>query len=254
MEERDAVLRKLKKMQAHEESARKIGSTQEAEAFAQAIQRLLAQYQISMTEVQFTEHLEQEAVDKEMIEWEDYGFKFKRRRTYWIEELSHMVCKAYGCRFLIHPGTNCISVVGRNPNRQVAAYVIGTLTYAADRISYLEHEKYRIRMEREGRVGAARGYRASFLEGMIRRLGQRLEEELNPKTEDCTALVRFDRHGKDAESWIVQHVEGAAEQLKHREATHTAGYRRGVEVADGLDIHGRAIGKESQKERKSVEQ
>lgn len=105
------LLDKLKKLIAHEESARAIGNIAEAEAFADKIQQLLDTKNLSMSDVEV--HAEQSSeIDCDVVSSE--AGKFEE----WQKVLSQGICEINGCTSLISPLG--FLFIGRKTDREIA--------------------------------------------------------------------------------------------------------------------------------------
>lgn len=179
MENMDAIMDRIRKLHAKAESAKEIGSLHEAESFAAAVQKMLLKYKLDMSTVQASENAAsvQDAIDISHILWDEYGVKSTSRRCAWIEYLCNGICKPLNCMFMITPGSNAISVIGRGLDRQVAVFLIGKLVAKANLLAteaYTQEWKKNVIL---GNVEKTRGYRAAWLAGFSRRIALRMEQE-----------------------------------------------------------------------------
>ena len=132
MNDREKILEKLQKIKAHAESAEKIGSQAEAEAFAAMFQQLLLKHKISATEVEVEQLERDEPVDKFQVDWQD--IRVRSTRIAWIERLAGIVARAYFCRILVHPRSSNITIVGRKSDAAIAEYMLVTLVREFSRL------------------------------------------------------------------------------------------------------------------------
>jgi hypothetical protein len=238
-----AVIDKLRKLKAHAESAEKIGSEAEAQAFAAMFQQLLLKHKLGMSDIEFAEEQKTEKVSKHWIDWEEGGVETRAQRVRWIERLSSIVAKAYFCQIMVQRGSSSILLVGKDSDRQVAEYVLVTLVRTAEQISWREYNNRASKASRNG-YKVTKGFRASFLEGFTQRLKERLDEELRAKVDgDSTALVRVNNAVAEVNQYMARHSGGSAPGLSGRRIHNTEGYKRGQDVANGMDINGRAMNK-----------
>lgn len=236
MEDRDKVIEKLLKIKAHAESAAKIGSEAEAEAFAAMLQQLLLKHKIELTDLEVEQEEADEPVDKYAVDWQDV--RVRANRVMWIERLAGVVARAYFCRTLVHPGSSRITLVGRRSDAAVAEFMIVTLTRLAQKLAKKERDK----VYRQDRAASA-GFQSSFLKSFIVRIAERFEEERGTATSSsCTALVRVNRAEAAVNEFMSQgQFKKAAVVRGSREDANALGWRRGREVADGLNLRARAV-------------
>jgi hypothetical protein len=184
------AIQKLKKLIAHEESARAIGSIAEAEAFAERIHRLLISHKLSLQEVE----LAPAAADESTVN----GTEFRgRKREVWLECLANEIATSYFCQVVakLGPGFFSLVIVGTKADREVVVEMLGYFERLARELAESETRSYREHM-RTVRSGALLGaavnrYRRSFLAGFSAALCTRLRES-KERCEQSMALVRCD--------------------------------------------------------------
>ena len=112
------IIKTLKKLMAHERSARLIGNIAEADNFKQKIEELRAKHNITQ-EIKLDAATESEAFD-------DYGGEpvftpnsklFRKRRIFWEEALFFNLCVYFDCRPVVFKKNNLKIVVGDKEKR-----------------------------------------------------------------------------------------------------------------------------------------
>ena len=247
----EEIIDKLKKIKAHEESAREIGSIDEAEVFAKVFQKLLVDYELSMSDVEFAQMRDTSPIEKTLIDWNEYHVNVGQNiRHMWIECLTTVVVRAYGCAYMIRTGSSHIWIIGRETNRQLAEYVLVMLVRSANSISRKESAAFSRRCREEGRPEVSYGYRKSFLMGFVTRIKERLEEARHPTaTSGSIAIVRIDTESDDAQNWMRQTLHTRrASGLTIAATENYIGFRKGQTIANQMDISGRGIGNSPRKE------
>ena len=235
MNDREKILEKLQKIKAHAESAEKIGSQAEAEAFAAMFQQLLLKHKISATEVEVEQLERDEPVDKFQVDWQD--IRVRSTRIAWIERLAGIVARAYFCRILVHPRSSNITIVGRKSDAAIAEYMLVTLVRAAQKIAAREFGVVYRRNPFE-----ATGFKASFLKSFTIRMAERFEEELRaPEANTNTALVRINRAEAAVNDFMGQFKKKASIVRGARHDANALGWRRGREIANAVNLHGTAL-------------
>lgn len=258
----EKILDKLQKIKAHADSAEKIGSVEEAQAFAEMLQKLLIKHNLDMSDLEFERHEAEEPIDRFDIDWEKHGLRTKRTRILWEQELASAVARAHFCRILVHHDSNKITLVGRKSDAEVAEYLIVTLRRSAKKIAYLSLNEF-IRecknraicmvcgTAKEDHVFMAHdfqreeitehhGFKAAFLNSFVTRIRQRLEETSKSSTgSNCTALVRVNRIETALKNYMGQF--GKVKALRVREAMNAEGHRRGYEAANSVNLAGNAV-------------
>jgi len=237
----DKVLDKLKKIQAHAESAAKIGNEAEAQAFAEMLQRMLTAHKLEMTDLEFEVMEKTEPVVRKGVDYQDVGHK--KSRVAWRENLASMIARAHFCRILVTPGSSRITLVGKANDIAVAEFMIVTLTRAADGITKSEHQKYCWEVyKRDGNCSAARGFKESFMTAFLSRLQQRFADLRREIVNTSTALVRVNTADKAVDEYLKNSDVKKASGLARMEAHNGEGYRRGVAKANSMDLTGKAVG------------
>jgi len=261
---KEKILDRLQKLKAHQESAEKIGSVEEAQAFAEMLQRLLLKHNLEMTDLEFEAHEKEEPIDRFPINWEEHGLKTKKCRIEWEEQLAGIVARANFCRILVHHDSNRITLVGRKSDAQVTEYLIVTLRRSAKKISYNALNEF----IRENKAVAQceicyktkdqhvfelhdflrasltdhHGFKASFITAFVARIRERLEETKKAVVNTSTALVRVNR----SEAALLDYMKGfgkakgkALGSVNH--GSNAEGWRRGRAAADAINIKGNAM-------------
>lgn len=244
------ILDKIRKLHRHAESAKNIGSEQEAQTFAQMVNRLLNKHRLEMTDIQFEEQRKNEPVTQAEINFREYGDTFRGKKTEWkekhvrvewIERLAGIVARAHSCQILVVEKSNRLFLVGTETNRQVAEYVLITLMRAAEKLSWDEYAKFFYKSRDEGDVTRARGFRHAWLIGFIHRINERFDEEKRKMQGDTTgtAVVRYDRERADVDAFIKDMTR--AKQTPQRAIHNSAGIIAGRKKADEMNLDANAV-------------
>lgn len=116
------IIDKLRKLIAHERSARSIGNLAEAEAFAGKIQELLTAHKLSMSEVDFAEREATEPIDWERVDLRTEVSGSNRANLKWRVLIARAIAEANSCAVINSTGSRgtAFSFVGRTSDRQMA--------------------------------------------------------------------------------------------------------------------------------------
>jgi hypothetical protein len=243
MTQQEKLLDKLAKIQAHAESAKKIGSEAEAEAFATMLQQLMLRHKIAMTEVQFADLDKDEPIRSHNMDYKAGGIPLKRARSGWQERLASIVARAHFCRILVSARTNRISLVGRESDCAVAEYTFMVLARAIAGIAKKSHEQFYYQCVKSGCSHHAAGYKRSFIDAFVGRISQRFKEEKEQaKTTSSTALVRVETANKAIEDYMDDKYRAKANGLSRNTRFNRDGATRGRAAADNVNLHGKAVG------------
>lgn len=120
---RSEIVEKIRKLIAHEQSARSIGNLAEAEAFAAKIQALMLDYKLSVDDVE----LQADPLGDEQAA----AARPARSAQTWSYRIAAAVARAFFCRAISHRGSNAVTFAGRSMDRAMAADMWRFLTNVA---------------------------------------------------------------------------------------------------------------------------
>lgn len=241
----EKIVDKLKKLHNMAEGAKAIGNEAEAQAFAQAFQRMLTQHKLEMNDIDFSNLEKEEPVGNHYINFANHPeFEVKKSCIQWQSILAQTVADAHYCQIVRFAGSNKFYLVGRKSDAEVAEYTVITLIRAAGDIATREYGAYyRQCQARYGTPKMARGYRDAFLLGFINRLKERYDLMRNGDGKEL-ALVRIARERQAVENFMNdQRKAGETKSMQSRKtwSMNEAGRQRGRAVADSVDLGGKAI-------------
>lgn len=217
---RDKVLRKLVKMQESRDGARQRaqkGDTPaeqqaaqaEAEAFAQAINRMLIENELSPTDIDYARANDMDPVIELTVDLNRYSIEKKKMRVAWQESLARIIARAHLCTFLLVPGSNRIIFVGTKSHATVAEYVYGTLVPIASRMAHTEYCRYWWGLKNSGQsTKEASGFKGSWLIAFTSRIAERFEEARRVAVAESDARLK-DRMPSGATSVALIRLNGA---------------------------------------------
>lgn len=241
----EKILDKLAKLKAARDGEAKIGNQAAAEAFAEAINRLLIQHELSEADIQMP--AEQDPIVEHFVTpmmMKEHGVKYGRSRIGWQEALASLVARAHLCRLLVHPGSNAVTFVGTKAHVTVAEYAFLVLVAAADRMSIqARHEWWRD--VHGGAHVESNGFRASWLSGFVRRIGERFEEARRAEViaaavGESTALMCLNKALVRAGDYIDEKYKKKSAPTKIGGA-NMDGYRAGRAAADKMKLGQRGV-------------
>ena len=246
MTQQEKLLDKLAKIQSHAESAKKIGSEAEAEAFATMLQQLMLKHKIAMSEVQFADLDTDEPIIIHCMGYRSEsnhgGIPVRRSRSAWQERLCSIVAEAHFCRITVSPGTSRITLVGRKSDCMVAEYTFMVLARAIIKISKKSHEQFYYQCVKRGEAHHAAGYKRSFIDAFVSRLRNRFREEKEQaKNASSTAMVRVEKANKAVEDFINKKYTSFAGGLTRNTRFNRDGATHGRAAADNVNLQGKAI-------------
>ncbi len=248
---REKVLARLVKMQASRDGEAAIGNMDAAEAFAAAINRMLIEYELQPSDIDYARTADHDPVIELEVELQKYHITRSKSRIAWQETLARIVAKAHLCTFFISAGSNRIWFVGTRSHALVAEYVYGTLVPVADRMSLVEDRAFYAARRKEAKAKGPSpqewlGFRASWLTAFTHRIGERFEEtrreavcQVPPDVPgaESTALIRLSGAMKKVQTYVDQRFQKKARHagaLEGRYGWNVHGTRMGREAADRM--------------------
>lgn len=232
----DSIVERIKKLSAHADSAAKIGSQAEAEAFAAKVSSLLLEYNLSLSDIPVDERPD-DRIDRTHFDPLAYGLKAKKSRVLWQEQLAVIIAEANFCRVFVSVGRNSVSFIGKAHNRDVVVWLYSQLVAGIEATADKEYVRFFYKCRDEGDVTKARGYRGSFLLGCVTAIASRLKKDrlalldINPSAQ---ALVLASDH--ELEAYAESNSAGKASTLNGPSDHNTAGLQEGFKYGHSIDI------------------
>lgn len=220
----DAIQKKLRKLQKLYEGAKAINSEGEAEAAAAAIQRILTQYNLTMSEIG-------EEVTKDTIIEEHYKYEYSGRTHggNWENRLVYVICKHNFCKCFKN-GDKRMLVVGTKENLEMVEWLRKFLSERFLELSLKRWAEYQETLEYAIKQCTRHHFMRHYLVGAIIGLDLKLTDERNKDKQDAelgakvTALIV--RNDAAIDSYI-------AAKYKTR---HGRGYKTTFDSATGMGI------------------
>ncbi len=251
----EKILEKLGKIKAHMESAKEIGNEAEAQAFAGMLQQLLLKHKLEMTDIQYTQEMQDEPiiqtspkttwVNGKQFYAEYPDIEIVHNRVEWIESLAATVARYYSCTILVSKGYSIIYFVGHKSNVAIVEYLFITMLRSAMKLSDAAAKKFRREYRATYGPGMTPpGYRNSFLDGFILRIAQRLEEERQKfgGANQSMALVRVNKEAIAVSKYMEDNFsKKGAKALRGQRGFNREGYAEGKRVADSMNLTGNAV-------------
>lgn len=229
MKNLDDIKAKLSKLIAKEESARELGNQAEAEAFAQKIQAMLLEYELSMDEFRDKQGNVVDDVNKEKVE---LGDLLGSHEGTWIYRL-YSACSPTNFCDCIHPFKyeyEYLTLIGTQLNREFVHYMVNQLISKLRELARRSFKDY-------GGTDKRNTYIRSFLAGAVKGIRERLEaerEKAKANSEQVYGLVL----AKDAALKTYMESEyppGSLGKKAQRVPQSVAGFVEGL-------LHGRSVG------------
>lgn len=178
-----SVIERIRKLLAHADSAKQIGSIEEAAAFAAKASDILAQHKLGMSDLELMIEGETDQQGKE-----EYEHIKRRGRTAWYETMASAVARANFCHLTVFSGSARICLTGRESDRAIASYLIQTLAVNGERLA-IQHARLAMQQHKQAVAEAVRegleswmirkpsNPKLSFLSGYTAAIIERLHEQ-----------------------------------------------------------------------------
>jgi hypothetical protein len=239
----DDVLKKLKKLKKLYEGAKAIKSEGEAANAAAAIQRLLAQYNLSMEEVDKSEKKDEKknAINEEISS----GYTFKSIGGEWEFRLAYVLCKWNFCKcFMYGNSYKRLMIFGKRENLEMVKWLREVLSQRFVDISVERWKEYRKtpeylnhlphiskdRFQRGFLMGCAAGLDAKLKE--ISDADKKQDQEFSTKV---TALVV--RNNAAIDEFIANKYGGSKSVHRNNKAGTYAATAMGYKTGKETNIH-----------------
>ena len=208
----EKIVEKVRKLMAHQQSAEKIGSAEEAAAFAEKIQQLMEEYNIGLDQLEVVGNVaEKSDFDLFMLPW------LKRVPT-WAGGIVHWLAKTNFCVPVLSHDLTSVMVFGTAANRSVVVALSHYLVaYAEASCRQAAHRSLEWLM---GTATVKREFRRSYLNSFAVAVVERLRP---PVTEVGLVVV-----GKHAKANAEAMEEAGCKVVKWTKTTKGSGSRDGV--------------------------
>lgn len=181
----EKILAKLRKLMMKEQSAKELGNMEEAFAFAQGIQKILNEYNLSMSDIDMSDKSSPKPGMTKGFDVKSKGFKGRGGVS-----IMHVIAKYNWCKVFWQSETGSINpkvtIVGLPQNVEVVKYLFSVVMRSAESIGKKEYRNYVKSFEKNilndvlGNKKPSRGkYMRAFIQGFKNGLEDKFLEERN---------------------------------------------------------------------------
>ena len=242
-----SIIDLLQKLMTHEKSAREIGSTEEAQAFAAKVQTLLTNHKLTMSEVEFEAQEHSNPMGETVVKGS------KTNIPSWTVYIQQSLARNYFCTCFGIAGRGDVYFVGRQTDRTAAVQMyihlvqLGKVFAKKDCAEYTNNTKVsewisrnRGRCTKQVLDKALKSIKTDFKESFLVGYGGAIQKRLDATRNDLEASA--DRHGRSMLTRNMATVEDyCAERFETKLVKRTpkpgsqagliAGNTRGSQVA-----------------------
>lgn len=239
----DKVHRKLAKLKNFYEGAKKVNNESEAANAAAAIQRLLAEYNLSMDEIGSVDDNSKNEVKHE--EWS--GYTYKSIGGWWEQRLTHVVCRWNFCQcYTLNHSYKRLIIVGEPQNIETVKWLVDMLKERFVAFSKDRYKEYLKTLDPWQKPMSKDKFQRDYLAGAADGLNAKLKEEHErEKKEEQELTTRISALVVRKDAAITDYVNktwgGVGKGRSHRENYNEArnsGYTDGKNTSVHRPIAG----------------
>ncbi len=127
----ESIKARIKKLILHAESAKSLGSLEEAETFSAKVEELMIEYNIELSEIDLDK--DENEFDKWMYS-ERINYKDNQAGQKWRLDLIAVICKHNFCNYTWNPSTKTFKIYGRMENVDVVVWLYNFLSIGLFRL------------------------------------------------------------------------------------------------------------------------
>lgn len=246
------LVSRIQKLHAMSESAKEVGSLEEADAFMSAVHKTLAAHNLDTSVLSLELKNEADPLGKEWVL--GATLRHKNRPLAWAQDLAGYVARAHNCAHLVSMSSSYVFFYGRATNRGVAVQMFKYLRDMAERLGQTAYvtEAYRRRREGEGERGSA-SWRFNWMAGFVEEIGnryramrERVESDKGMSLVLVGARKEASQYASDVNRKNWEEIEKAKIKVKTKQTLH-ANYldedarRGGAEAARTVNLSPNAV-------------
>lgn len=238
---RERMKELARKLKAMADSAEEVGNDAEAKAFAVKMQKVMHQYSIDLSEIEYQD-VRDEKIIQRIVRMSEVGHKDMKRKEVWTRDLALSLATHFFCRVHHYRSSNMLSFVGREEHVEslkctLAAFIY--LTFKLQRKAY--HKIYwsvrppQSHMSVEERRAILKGFKPSWRSGFSTGIAVALKEEIEKRKqvedEGQYALIRLKDMMTTVDDYISENVTFSKRQSTSSVYTgNTVGWQQGYET------------------------
>lgn len=225
---KDKILDTIKKLIKHEESARKIGSTNEAEMFAAKVHELLVKHNLELKDINLNEQ-EKNPVSEILRSFGNMDEKTFQKAGMLI----NLLAQTHFCMAVRIMNSHNIRIIGRPENVAVCSEIFSFLFGAMRSLTHKQYAVYRASNGPQSKEKFELGFTFGFCTAIAERLRKQMQ------TSEVTAIVLRD------ESLIKDYLNKKGTIIKHQNVKaqrfSNDGYFAGQKYGSEIEINGRVL-------------
>ena len=232
MEKQNAIIARIKKLMRHAESAKKLGSLEEAETFSAKVEELMLEYNIELSQVALDDK------EGEFDKWmygEKVSYKDNQAGQRWRLNLVEVLCKYNFCNYTWNARSHTFRVYGRMENVDTVVWMYNFLSIGLLRLAQEAHVK-RDTMDQvmygQNRYSFLKDWLVGAVVGLDRKF--RLQREKSAHAEQIGGLVLFN---KEALAKFLKTPDPKVKAVKMKTINVGSAYGKGIEAGENYNIN-----------------
>lgn len=225
------IVQRIKGLMRHADSAKELGSLEEAEIFTNKVNELLQKYNLEMAEVVATADKQNDQF-KNWLYSESISYRDNQSGQRWRLALVEILCKHNYCSYTFKSGMKTFTVYGHLQNVDTVVWLYNYLSIGLLRLAQEHH----VALPTEMKLYYNRyAYLKDFLMGAVNGLDQKLEAQrlASAQANKLTGLMVIN---KDALKKFVETTRPGIKTSKSKPISVGSGYRHGIKAGLNYSI------------------
>lgn len=228
----NAIIARIKKLMRHAESAKKLGSLEEAETFSAKVEELMLEYNIELSQVKLEEN------EGEFDKWmygEKVSYKDNQAGQRWRLNLVETLCKYNFCNYTWNSRSHTFRVYGRMENVDTVVWMYNFLSIGLLRLAQEAHVKRDVMdsfIYGQNRYSFLKDWLIGAVDGLKRKF--RLQREQSAYSEEIGGLVLYN---KEALAKFLKVQDPTVKEVRMKEINVGPAYRKGVKAGENYSIN-----------------
>jgi len=228
----NAIISRIKKLMRHAESAKQLGSLEEAEAFSAKVEELMIEYNIELSQVALDD--KEGEFDKWMYS-EKLSYKDNQAGQRWRMELITVLTRHNFCSFIYSSYSKTFEVYGRMENVDTVVWMYNFLSIGLLRLAQEAHVKRDLMSQviyGDRRYAFLKDWLVGATVGIDNKLTKQKEQSIH--SEEISGLVLYN---KEALKKFLKIENPEIKTVKSKQIFVGPAYGSGIEAGENYSIN-----------------
>lgn len=228
----NAIISRIKKLMRHAESAKQLGSLEEAETFSAKVEELMIEYNIELSQVKLEEN------EGEFDKWmygEKVSYKDNQAGQRWRLNLVEVLCEYNFCNYTWNARSHTFRVYGRMENVDTVVWMYNFLSIGLLRLAQEAHvnrNEFDQIMYGQNRYSFLKDWLIGAVVGLNRKF--RLQREQSVHAEEIGGLVLYNREALDR---FLKQEDPKVKSVRMKQINVGSAYAKGVKAGENYNIN-----------------